>query len=327
VPTSDLRVKVPQAQDGERISAPSADLFLLGATLMWSLNTVAVKFGVGEISPLAFPVLRFGLGGLAMLAVLRLREGTPRIARRDVPLLLLTAFVGVTLNQACFVYALTNTGASDVSFLGATGPIVTAFLATAIGLERLGRRHWLTAIAGMAGVALIVGGGAHAAFGRTPLLGAALALGSVVCSSASALPIRSLLGRYTAWRILTYEMLIGSLLLLPVALPSLASQDFGRVSLAGWASLAYAVVCTGVLTNLLYFTAIGRVGPSRAAMFGYLQSLLGVLFAVALLGESVLPLQLVGGLVVIGSVMLSRSRSLSRSTLPRRHRWRRGRVT
>lgn len=289
---------------------------------MWSLNPVVVKFGVGEISPLAFPVLRFGLGGLAMLAVLGVREGTLRVARRDVPLLVLTAFFGVTINQACFVYALTNTGASDVAFLGATGPLVTVFLATAIGLERLGKRHWLSALAGMVGVALIVGGGAHAGLGRTPLLGAALALGSVVCSSASALPIRSLLGRYTAWRILTYEMLAGSLLLLPFALPSLASQDFGRVSVAGWASLTYSVIFTGIVTNLLYFTAIGRVGPSRAAIFGYLQSLLGVLLAVALLGESVLPIQLVGGLVVIGSVVLSRRRAGH----PRVRNWRRSGV-
>jgi drug/metabolite transporter (DMT)-like permease len=294
---------------GEHASVPSADLILFAAILMWSLNPVVVKVGVGEISPLAFPVLRFGLGGLAMLAVLRMREGTLGIARRDVGLLLLTAVLGVTINQACFVYALTNTGASDVAFLGATGPLVTALLATAIGLERLGKRHWLSAVAGIVGVFLIVGGGGHAAVGRMPLLGALLALGSVVCSSASALPIRSLLSRYTAWRILTYEILAGSLLLFPFALPSLASQDFGRVSVAGWASLGYSVIFTGILTNLLYFTAIGRVGPSRAAIFGYLQSFLGVLLAVIILGESVLPLQLVGGVVVIGSVVLSRRRA------------------
>jgi drug/metabolite transporter (DMT)-like permease len=49
------------------------------------------------------------------------------------------------------------------------------------------------------------------------------------------------------------------------------------------------------------------VGPSRAAVFGYIQSFLGVLFAVALLGERVTPIQIVGGLVVIASVVLSRA--------------------
>jgi probable blue pigment (indigoidine) exporter len=159
----------------------------------------------------------------------------------------------------------------------------------------------------MIGVFLIVGGGAHGSLGGSSLIGDGLALGATFFSSASALPIRPLMQRYSAWRILAFEMVVGSLLLLPVALPSLVGQDFGRVSLAGWGSLAYAVVLTGVVTNLLYFTGIDRVGPSRAAVFGYLQSFLGVLFAVALLGERVAPIQIAGGLVVIGSVVLSRS--------------------
>jgi drug/metabolite transporter (DMT)-like permease len=82
-----------------------------------------------------------------------------------------TAALGITLNQICFVYALTNTSASDVALLGATGP---------------GRRHWLSVAIGMTGVVLIVGRGAN--FGRSSLLGAGLALGATFFSSASALP-------------------------------------------------------------------------------------------------------------------------------------------
>jgi drug/metabolite transporter (DMT)-like permease len=302
----------PRAAEAESAPAPSADLLLLVAVSLWALNYAVIKFGVSQISPLTFIVLRWGLGGLVMAAVLYWREGTLRVARADLPMLLAAAVLGVSLNQLCFVYSLTNTGASDVALLGATGPLVTALLATAVGLERLGRRHWLSALVGLGGVVLIIAGGANSAFGQSPLLGDALALGSTLCSSASVLPIRPLLRRYSAWRILTFEMLVGSLLLLPLALPSLVAQDYGRVTLAGWGSLGYAVVLTGVLTNLLYFTAIGRVGPSRAAMFGYLQSFLGVLFAVALLGERVTALQLAGGLVVIGSVIMSRSRLIAR---------------
>jgi drug/metabolite transporter (DMT)-like permease len=88
---------------------------------------------------------------------------------------------------------------------------------------------------------------------------------------------------------------------------ALVAQDYGAVTLEGWGALAYAVLLTGVVTNLLYFTAIGRVGPSRAAMFGYLRSFLGVVFAIVLLAEQVTLVQVAGGLVVIGSVVMSRS--------------------
>jgi len=117
-----------------------------------------------------------------------------------------------------------------------------------------------------------------------------------------------LLRRYSAHRILTYQMLIGTAILLPFALPGLLQQDYGRVTLAGWGSVAYAVVFTGIVTNLLYFTAIGRVGPSRAAVYLYLQSFLAVLFAVILLGEHITALQILGGLVVVGSIIFGRSK-------------------
>ena len=52
---------------------------------------------------------------------------------------------------------------------------------------------------------------------------------------------------------------------------------------------------------------MGRIGASRAAIYQYLQSFLGVLFAVQLLGEGVGVVQLVGGAIVVASVILSRS--------------------
>jgi drug/metabolite transporter (DMT)-like permease len=292
----------------KRSPASSADLILVVANTLWALNYAVVKFGLTEIDPLVFPVLRFGMAGLTMAAILRWREGTLRFARSDLRLLLATAILGVTLNQVFFVYSLTNTGASDVALLGSIGPLLTASLATAVGLERLGRRHWLGALAGMLGVVMIVRGGANASAGHSSLVGDGLALGATITASVSALVLRSLMQRYSAWRVLTFQMLVGSVLLFPFAVPALASQDYAKVTFGGWSCLAYTVVLAGIVTNLLYFTGIKRVGPSRTAMFGYLQSFLGALFAVVLLGERITALQLGGGAIVIGSIVLSRSR-------------------
>lgn len=288
--------------------APSADLILLTAITLWALNYSVVKFGVTQLEPLAFPVIRFGLSGLVLLLVLRLREGSIGVRREDLPLLALTGVLGITLSQIFFVFALTNTGATDMALLGATGPIATALLATAVGMERLGRRHWAALAISLTGTILIVGGSPSASLGSRGLLGDALALGNVLVSSASAIPIVPLLRRYSPLRILTYEMLIGVAVLLPFAVPALLAEDFAAVSTAGWASLAYAGIGAGIATNLLYFTGIGRVGPSRAAIFQYLQSFLGVVFAVLLLAEQVTLVQLAGGAIVIGGVMLSRAR-------------------
>jgi drug/metabolite transporter (DMT)-like permease len=297
----------PTAAAQPGASPASADLLLFTAVTLWGLNFSIVKFGLSEIAPLAFPVFRFGLGGIVLLIILRLREGSIGVRREDLPLLVLVGFFGITLSQISFVFALTNTSASDTALVMATAPIVTALLAAAVGLERMGRRHWIAVSIGLIGLVLVVAGGAGGVRLGSSLLGDGLALANVLVSSISALPILPLLRRYSAHRILTYEMLIGTAILLPFAVPGLVAQNYAGVTLAGWGSLAYAVVFSGIVTNLLYFTAIGRVGPSRAAVYQYLQSFLAVLFAVILLGEHVSLVQLLGGIVVVGSIVFGRS--------------------
>lgn len=292
-------------------SAPS-DAILLAAVTLWALNYSVVKFGIREFEPLALPVFRFGVAGLALLIVLRLRERSIGVRRRDLARLAVAGFFGVTLSQISFVYALTFTTASDNALLGATAPIVTAVLATLVGLERSGRRHWTAAVFGLAGVVLIVVGSPGAMVFGSGLLGDGLAFGNVLVSSISAILVVPLLTRYSVYRVLTYEMLLGTGILLPIALPSLLAQDFSRVTTGGWVALAYMILATGIVTNLLYFTAMGRIGASRAAIYQYLQSFLGVLFAVQLLGEGVGFVQLVGGAIVVASVILSRSSKVPR---------------
>lgn len=296
--------------DPVRPPARSADFILIVANSLWGFNYVAVKFGLTEIHPLAFPVLRYGLGGIAMAVILRSRGGSLRVARADLKLLMVAAVFGVTLNQVCFVYSLSNTGATDVALLGATGPMLTALLATMVGVEKLGGRHWWGVFVGMAGTVLIVFGGAGAQSGHSTLLGDGLAIGAVLGTSVAALTIRPLMQRYSASRIAAFQMLTGSAVLLPFALPSLVTQDFARVSPEGWGAVAYTAVLAGVVPNLLYFAGISRVGPSRTAMYFYLQSLLGTLFAMAILSESVGFLQVIGGLTVIVGILVTRSRTL-----------------
>lgn len=296
----------------------SSDVILLIAVALWALSYTVVKFALREFEPLVLPVFRFGIAGVVLLIILRFREGTVGVQREDLVRLALAGFFGVALTQLTFVYALVFATASDNALIGATAPIVTAVLATLVGLERSGRRYWTAAVIGLVGVVLIVVGSPGGFRLGSGLLGDALALGTVVTASVSALLILPLLTRYSVYRVLTYELLIGTAMLVPIALPQFLAQDFSSITPGTWAALAYLVLATGVVTNLLYVTAMGRIGASRAAIYRYLQSFLGVLFAVLLLGERVGVIQLLGGAIVVTSVILSRSsRSWNRPSILR----------
>jgi len=68
----------------------------------------------------------------------------------------------------------------------------------------------------------------------------------------------------------------------------------------------YSAIFPLLVTNLLYFRALRRIGAARATLYMYLQPFLGALFAAWLLGEQVTGLQILGGAVIVGGVSMGR---------------------
>lgn len=140
----------------------SAELALLLTVVIWSLNFSAVKVGVGAVAPLAFSVARFALGAAVTVIVALRLEGRPAFRRADLPLLLVAAVIGISINQAAFVGALHETSASNVALIIGTIPIWTTAIAMLTRQERPAAHHWVGVTVGMLGVALIVLGGSAA---------------------------------------------------------------------------------------------------------------------------------------------------------------------
>ena len=77
-----------------------------------------------------------------------------------------------------------------------------------------------------------------------------------------------------------------------------------------WALLVFAVFGPLVLTNILWFKAVDRVGPSHATLFANAQPFVAVIFAVLLLGETLSWLQIVGGVAIGIGIWLARRRGV-----------------
>ena len=98
---------------------------------------------------------------------------------------------------------------------------------------------------------------------------------------------------------------------LPLALvgsKQLAAQSFDFGALV-WIGFAFAVVGPLVTTNFLWFTAIDRVGPSRASLFANLQPFLAAIIALLLLSETITRLEVVGGLAIGAGIVLAPRRA------------------
>jgi drug/metabolite transporter (DMT)-like permease len=285
----------------------SAELVMLVTVVLWSGNFTAVKLGLREISPLAFTVVRFGIGAAVTYAIVRWREGPLRFQRADWPLLTAAAVIGITVNQLTFVGALSTTSAVNVALLIGTITLWTSIVSVIAGQERLDGAHWIGVLVGLGGVALIVTGGVPSG-GEATLLGDALALGVAISWAIYSVLLRPLAGRYSPLQLSTFVTVVGTAILVPFSIPQLLTQDWSAVGPSAIGGLLYATFIALTLTNLLYFSALQRIGAARASAFIYLEPFLGVLFAVWLLGEHVTVLQLLGGVIVVAAVVVARPR-------------------
>jgi drug/metabolite transporter (DMT)-like permease len=228
-------------------------------------------------------------------------EGSLRIGRRD-SMLVVSCVAVLLLNQLCFVYALAFTTASTVALLFGTLPIWTALLARGTGIERQSLRFWLAALLSFGGVALVaVGSGGKLS---TDLKGDALAIGGAATWAAYSVAIAPLMRRYSPFRLSSVFLLSVTVLLFAIGGHQVSRQSFDFPALV-WIGFAFAVIGPLVTTNLLWFTAIDRVGPSRASLFANLQPFLAAIVALIVLSERITTLQVAGGIALAGGIVLA----------------------
>jgi drug/metabolite transporter (DMT)-like permease len=226
--------------------------------------------------------------------------------------------VGVLNSAAPFVlfaWSAYHLPASYLVVLNATAPLFGAFVAAAWLGERITARAALGLVAGLAGVAALVGLGPIEA---TPVAVAAAlaALAAAFCYALASAYVKRQSYAVDPAVLAGGSNVAAAGVLFPFAL---AAPPAGLPTAdALWAAVALGVLCTGV-AYLLYFRLITDVGPARALTVTFLIPVFGMLWGALFLGEAITGSMLAGGaLVLVGTGLILaraqnfRSRSESR---------------
>jgi drug/metabolite transporter (DMT)-like permease len=274
--------------------------------VIWAFNLTVTRFVLTNgFLPLAYSVIRYGLGAALLVGVALFRGERLRVERRDVPLLIFAGTLGILGNQLVYVYAIKLTNASTVALMLGAVPVMAALIAGATRIEALSQRVVVAAAVSFAGVALVaLGSGSFSA----SVGGDALGLLTALTWAGYAVAIVPLMARYSPFRVTALVIGIGWLQLAPFGVPQLARQDFHLRPLV-WVGLAFAVAGPLVLTNLLWFSAIRDVGPSRASIFANAQPFVGALVALLLLSEPLHPLELAGAVLIAAGIAIGARKS------------------
>jgi len=171
-------------------------------------------------------------------------------------------------------------------------PLLTGIAAAATGVERLGWRAILTALAAFGGLALMLG----VNIGALSIMGLACAFGAASCRVVSLLATRAYLAGTDA-RVTTWYSLVPS-----TALFVVVSIFFGVWHLpgshVGW--LAFLGISFGsTLSTLLIYVSTNTVGAFRTAFVMNLEPLVTAILSMILLGEVMTPVQMLGAAIMI----------------------------
>jgi drug/metabolite transporter (DMT)-like permease len=280
-----------------------AQLVVVG---LWASTFIVTKASFAEVSPLAFTFVRFGLMTLLAFAVLAARRrGAERgIRRADLGRFALAGLTGYTLYQLGFVLGLERTSPFSSSLLIAMVPLFTVLILALLG-ERTPRRGWLGLAIAVVGVAVFLGDKRGA---EATLLGDALSLGAAVAFASYGVTNRPLVAAYPPETYTAYTTLAGSVPLLAIAAPAAAAQDWGAVSLAGWVGIVYMTIFPVYVAYMLWNWAIARRGAAAATSFSLLVPVVSGALSAAIFGEGFGPAKLLGAALVLGGLVVARTR-------------------
>lgn len=283
--------------------AMKSAIFAFITVFLWSSAFPITKFAAAAFTPNVLGLLRCSLAAVILLIIGRINHIHGPKKAIHIPLFLISGGMGFSLYMIFFNSGMLTLTSATSSLIIATTPVLTAIGAALLYRERIKPVGWCAIAAAFMGVAVLLltdtsKGGLSGGIGLFWTMAAAL----VFCCYN--LMNRKLLSMgYTAVECVTWSMVCGALWLIPFA-----GQAIPQVMEAP----AYSIIATiylGAMPSatayLLWSNAMSLAKKtSDVSNFQFLTPLLSTVMGFAMLGEVPTVMTMVGGLIIIASIVV-----------------------
>ena len=279
--------------------------------VVWAGNFIVVKSAVAVLPPVGFTFLRFLLASVTLLVLLRVREGSIGMPRRDLVPILALGGLGFGLYQILWTTGLTTIAAGDSALIIAATPVLVAILAVIARSDVLTPIKLAGVLISFGGVAVVIASGPGLSLGGS-LVGEAITLAAALCWSIYTAFAAPFLRRNSPLRATAWATVAGTAVLAPIGILQLGTVDGSAFPPEVLFGLVYAGMLAAGVSNVIVLNGVKIVGPTRTAALQFLVPALAVVLAAIFIAEPIRPGQVVGGLVIVAGVLLTRRRSIGR---------------
>jgi DME family drug/metabolite transporter len=298
---------------------------VLGAAALFGTLGPLSRFAYeAGMEPAAFVAWRalIGLAGMGLYVAWRVRRRATRLVRlTDLPmrtrtLLLVASVSGFTLNLGMFIAFDRITVA--LALLGFyTYPAMVAAVNVFLGRERLDRIRSLALGLAILGMIAVVASQLDPAGGiRLDAVGVGLALGAALSQTVFVVISRDGYSEVPTEQAMTIVLLVT--VVGAVALAAFEGSAASIVYPLSAPSVLPLLLFTGIfaaaIPSLGFLTGIRTIGGTRAGILMLFEPVVGVALAAWLLGEALVPVQLLGAIAILAAALLLQRAARSPST-------------
>jgi drug/metabolite transporter (DMT)-like permease len=278
--------------------------------VIWAANFIVVKDAIATLPPVAFTMLRYGLASIALLVLLRWYEGSVTLPRPDTLRILVLGGLGFGLYQILWTTGLTSIPAGDSALIIASTPVLVAVLAVIIGADTLTPTKFAGALLSFLGVVVVIAAGVGISMSGSTL-GSLLTLAAAACWASYTAFATPVLRRHSPLVLTTWATIGGTIVLIPPGIAQLAAPGaLGPEQAERLVPIVLAVAYSGVLAaavaNVVVFNGVRLLGPTRVITLQSFVPPMAVVLAFLFLHEPIRPAQVVGGLIIVLGVALTR---------------------
>ena len=289
-------------------------IVIVAASLFGMLGPLSRFAYDAGMEPLPFVAWRAGIGLLATAAFIgwRVTRGAERLTRlsdldRSARLSLAAAAVlGFTLNFAMFIaFDLVTIALALLGFY--TYPVIVAVVNVALGREEMDRPRIVALVLAVAGMVAVVASQLDPSTGiRLDAIGIGLALSAALSQAAFVVISRS------GYRAVPASQAMAVILATTVVCSVVVAAVTGAGGALGYPMrdpdvlplLLFTGLFAAAIPSILFLTGIRRIGGTRAGILMLIEPVVGVALAAVLLDEHLAPIQVVGGLAILGAALI-----------------------
>lgn len=266
--------------------------------IIWASAFTSARVIVQHAPPFYALAFRFLISGLLGVAVARMLGQTWHLSRAQWRATIVFGVAQNALYLGLNFVAMQTIEASLAAIIASTMPLLVAFAGWTIFGERTRPLGIAGLLAGIIGVALIMGARLQ---GDIDMFGLSLCIIGVLALTVATLSVRGASTGGNFLMIVGLQMLVGSAILW---VPALAFETLSVTW--NWPlviAFAYTVIMPGLVATLIWFMLVDRIGATKAAVYHFLTPFFGVATAAVLLGEELGSMDVIGVVIITGGIL------------------------